>query len=101
MFYYVNPMPNGILTLLEELDSFQLHITQLKNRLQQEAMLKIPEVMKNLKLIIEFSDCLVEAKDLLSYDMVIDEDQNRKYLAMLKDLQNRTSLQETTQIEGT
>ena len=48
-------------------------------------MLKIPEVMKNLKLIIEFSDCLVEAKDLLSYDMVIDEDQNRKYLAMLHD----------------
>ena len=85
IFYYVTPMPNGILTLLEELDSFRLHISQLKARLQQEAMLKIPEVMKNLKLIIEFSDCLVEAKDLLSYDMVIDEDQNRKYLAMLHD----------------
>ena len=35
---------------------------------------QFPEVMKSLQLIIEFSDCIIQGRDLLDYDIVIDED---------------------------
>ena len=40
--------------------------------------------MKNLQLIIEFSDCIIQGKDLLNYDIVIDEDKDRKNEAIMK-----------------
>ena len=33
--------------------------------------------MKHLQLIIEYSDCIIQGKDLLNYDVVIDEDKER------------------------
>ena len=35
--------------------------------------------MKNLQLIIEFSDCILQGKDLLNYQIVVDDDEKRIY----------------------
>ena len=77
-FFFINPQPSRILTILDELDSFGLHINNLRERLEAEAMLKIPEIVKQTKLVIEFADCLIEAQDLVSYKMIVDDDEDRK-----------------------
>ena len=33
--------------------------------------------MKNLQLIVEYSDCIIQGKDLLNFKIIIDEDQKR------------------------
>ena len=33
--------------------------------------------MQNLKLIIEFSDCILQAEDLLNYNIIIDDNLER------------------------
>jgi len=30
--------------------------------------------MKELRIIVEFTDCLVQANDLLTYDILVDDD---------------------------
>ena len=39
--------------------------------------------MQNLKLIIEFSDCILQAEDLLNYKIIIDDDPVRAKQAEL------------------
>ena len=33
--------------------------------------------MQNLKLIVEFSDCILQAEDLLNYNIIIDDNPER------------------------
>ena len=54
-----------------------MHVTEVEHEITSKHMLQFPEVMKHLQLIIEFSDCILQGKDLLSYDIVIDEDLRR------------------------
>jgi len=42
--------------------------------MKKKCLLQFPEIMKNLQLIIEFSDCIVQGKDLLNFDIISDED---------------------------
>lgn len=46
-------------------------------------MLQFPQIMKQLQLIIEFSDCIIQGTDLINFDIVIDEDQERARKASL------------------
>ena len=53
-FYFVNPEQNEVHRLLCELDSFKIHLSEVEGRLKAMNLLKMPEFIKNLKLIIEF-----------------------------------------------
>jgi hypothetical protein len=55
--------------------------------------------MKNIKIIVEFSDSLIEAKDLLNFDIIVDENQDRKKLAATQELRNRVLTSES-KLEG-
>ena len=54
-------------------------------QVQDRRLLQFPEIMKNLQLIIEFSDCIIQGKDLLNFEIVIDEDQQRVNQALVKE----------------
>jgi len=58
---------------LQQLERFDLNIMDVATRIQSKHLLQFPEVMKHLQLIIEFGDCITQGKDLLNYNIVIDE----------------------------
>lgn len=41
--------------------------------LRGKKLQKFPDLIKNVKLIVEFSDCIIQAKDLISYHFLVDE----------------------------
>ena len=43
--------------------------------------------MKNLQIIIEFNDCIIQGKDLLNYEIIVDEDEKR-----ISQMQKRAAL---------
>ena len=68
--------------------------------LRQNYLKQFPEVMKNLQLIIEFSDCIIQGKDLLDYDIVIDEDLQRVQQTALAEASKREGLPNAGLVEG-
>ena len=59
MYYSVNPQPNEMLAILQDLEAFKSHVSWTAGRLQEARLRQFPENMQNLKLIIEFSDCIL------------------------------------------
>ena len=67
---------------------------------QEKRLLQFPEIMKNLQLVIEFSDCIIQGKDLLNYEIVIDEDKDRITEANLKAETLKQGLPNAGRIQG-
>ena len=59
---------------MEQLQSYELNVMDVADRVREKRLLQFPEIMKNLQLVIEFSDCIIQGRDLLNYEIVIDED---------------------------
>ena len=72
-----------MLEILQDLENYRAHISQIHDKVQSSRLLQFPEVMQNLKLIIEFSDCILQAEDLLNYKIIIDDDPVRAKQAEL------------------
>jgi len=77
-YWRLNGAQTEISNLLQGLDSFQLHISDLKGVLLGMGLKLFPLFMKDTKVIIEFSDCILQAVDLFNYSIVLDEMANRK-----------------------
>lgn len=45
--------------------------------------------MKDVKVIIEYSDCILHAKDFFNFEMLIDDNQTRAHQAAVKVLQKQ------------
>ena len=56
--------------------------------------------MKSLHLIIEFSDCIIQGKDLLSFDIIVDEDHQRALRAQMQAAEKKQGLPNQGRIEG-
>ena len=50
---------NDMLKILRALELLQLNVTEVPNKIKEKKMRLFPEVMKNLQVIIEFSDCII------------------------------------------
>ena len=59
VYFSVNPQNNEMLEILQDLEAFKSHISETAGKLQEARLLQFPENMQNLKLIIEFSDCIL------------------------------------------
>ena len=86
--------------ILRDLESFDLNVMDVADRIRAKRLRQFPEVMKNLQVIIEFSDCIIQAKDLLEYDIVIDEDENRMNETKMKAQQKLEGLPNQGRVEG-
>ena len=62
---------------MQKLEKFEMNSMDVAKTIKDKYLRQFPEVMKSLQLIIEFSDCIIQGRDLLDYDIVIDEDQQR------------------------
>ena len=59
VYFKIRPQQNEILDILQRLERYELHVTEVEHEITSKLMLQFPEVMKNLQLIIEFSDCIL------------------------------------------
>jgi hypothetical protein len=67
-----------ILDILREIKSYKLHVTNIEERLRSKRLISFPQaIAKNLVVLVEFTDCIIQARDLLSYDVVVDDDKQR------------------------
>ena len=76
-YFKIRPQKNEILEILQKLEKFEMNSMDVAKTVKDKYLRQFPEVMKSLQLIIEFSDCIIQGRDLLDYDIVIDEDQQR------------------------
>lgn len=67
LYYSINPVQNEVYQILSDLAHFKLHISNLTKTLRERKLLQFPELMKNVQFIIEFTDCILRARDLMSY----------------------------------
>ena len=63
-----------MLKILQSLEKYELNIMQVKNEIKAKRLLQFPELMKNLQVVIEFKDCIIQAQDLLNFDFITDDD---------------------------
>ena len=64
-----------MLKILQSLEKYELNIMEVKNEIKAKRLLQFPELMKNLQVVIEFKDCIIQARDLLNFDFITDDDQ--------------------------
>jgi hypothetical protein len=62
---------------LEQIDTFQLHQRNLATVLRHFNLVRFPVIMKNLRVLIEYSDCILQANDLISYHIIQDDNPER------------------------
>ena len=99
-YFKIRPKQNEILAILEDLDSHRLNAQDVESRVRQSRLLQFPQIMKNLQLIIEYSDCIVQGNDLLNFEIVIDEDKGREQRTALAQLEKKFGFSEGARIEG-
>lgn len=46
-------------TLLDDLKHYRVNLKDVENILYDKNMIKLPSILKQLKIIIEFSDCII------------------------------------------
>lgn len=99
-YYKITPQPNEILGIIEKLQNFELNVMDVADSIRESRLLRFPEIMKNLQLIIEFSDCIIQGKDLLNYDIVIDEDEERMAKTSEQVLAQQLGLPNAGKVQG-
>ena len=70
----MKPKENEMLKILQSLEKYELNIMEVKNEIKAKRLLQFPELMKNLQVVIEFKDCIIQAQDLLNFDFITDDD---------------------------
>lgn len=99
-YYKIKPQMNEILRILNDLDSFDLNVMDVEKRIKENYLLQFPEIMKHLQLIIEFSDCIIQGKDLINFDIVIDEDQERARRTAIERAAKQATLMKDVHVQG-
>jgi hypothetical protein len=67
-YYALKPQRNGLFCLLEDLRNYRATLQTLGYELEaREIRRLIPEQMTKLRIIIEYTDCIIQAKDITSY----------------------------------
>ena len=77
VYYSIKPVVNEVYQILKDVTEFKTHISELPKILQEKKLSQFPELVNKVQLVVEFTDCIVMARDLLSYHIVVDEDPAR------------------------
>lgn len=67
VYFSVIPTENDVKKILQDLFEFKSHVSTLTQTLREFKLAQLPDIIKNVKLLVEFSDCILQAKDLISY----------------------------------
>ena len=67
VYFSMIPTENNVMKILQDLIQFKSHISTLTQTLRKLKLSQFPDIIKNVKLLVEFSDCILQAKDLISY----------------------------------
>ena len=67
VYFSVIPTENNVMKILQDLFQFKSHVSTLTQTLRKLKLSQFPDIIKNIKLLVEFSDCILQAKDLISY----------------------------------
>ena len=74
----LKPIKNNIYQLLEELKYYKVHLRDLKEEITK-SKIQIPDDLKQLRIIIEYSDLIIQAQDMLNFQVLIkDHDWERE-----------------------
>jgi len=76
-YYSINPTETEVYNILKDVTTFKTHISKLTQVLREHRLLRFPESIKTMPVVIEFSDCIIQARDLMSYHIILDEDNDR------------------------
>lgn len=77
-FYYaLKPVHNPIFILLNQLKNYQVNLRDIESEIERRNIELVPKAMKTLKVIIEYSDCIIQAKNMVEYSMIIDDNKKR------------------------
>ena len=67
-YYALKPQRNGLFCLLNDLRNYRVTLQTLGHEIEGRDIRRIiPEQMIKLRIIIEYSDCIIQAKDITSY----------------------------------
>ena len=68
-------------------------MTQVGAALREKRLISFPEcIPKDLVVLVEFTDCILQAKDLLTYDVVVDDDKQRSMQRRMEERAQEDSL---------
>ena len=62
-----------MLTLLRDLRNYTVLLKDLPHVLLERNIDISPEHFKQLRIIIEFADCIIQAKDILNFEVLIND----------------------------
>lgn len=75
-YYALKPIKNDVYLLLEDLKNYRVTLRSLGAELERRDIAKrLPEQLKQLQIIIEFQDFIIQARDLLEYQLMVDDNQ--------------------------
>ncbi len=66
-YFCLKPINNEMLKLLEDLKNYRVKLINLEEELSSRNINSLPKEMESLRVIIEFTDCIIQAKDLKAY----------------------------------
>ena len=87
-YYALKPQRNPLFCLLEDLRNYKVTLQTLGSQIEARGIRNmIPEQMGKLRIIIEYSDSIIQAKDITQYQELLDEANPNKNIAF-KTFQN-------------
>ena len=76
-YYVLKPLKNKIFNLLDDLKHYRVTLKNLGTELQRQQVAKdLPLQMKQVRIIIEYFDCIIDAKGLQEYQELPDDSQH-------------------------
>lgn len=85
-YYCLRPFKNSMLTLLDDLKNYRVNLKDLGGEIYNRNIEISPQHFKQLRIIIEYADCIIQARDMLQYEILIDD--SKKVNESPKRLQN-------------
>jgi hypothetical protein len=68
--------------LLEDLRNYRVNLQTLGGEIELRGIRqRVPEQMSKLRIIIEYQDCIIQAKDITSYQELLDDTRSNNNIA--------------------
>ncbi|CDW75300.1 UNKNOWN [Stylonychia lemnae] len=87
-YYCLKPMKNEALKLILDLKNYRVNIRNIYDELMSRKIEITPPQLKQLRIIIEYTDCIIQAKDLLQYEILMNDNKRQN---IVQDGQNNNN----------
>jgi hypothetical protein len=65
--------------MLDDIKNYRIHLKDVPNELFKNKIEIQPSSFKDLKIIIEYNDCIIQSKNIIEYNMLRDDNKQRQY----------------------